>query len=159
MINHRALKTVSSMVVLLAATVALGQEAIPSSPNPFKVGSEYTPPPAIPAWPDSAKNIDTSAAQTVATSYSLDDVLRLASTNNPTIVQAQVHISAELGKALAAGLYPNPIFSYEADQIFVDSDTQKNTPGEFQGGFRTAVCYRWKTTTQSAEILTTCPSR
>lgn len=121
---------------VLAATSALGQEAIasPSAPDSSKVGSVYLPPPTLPGPPYSAPVGDPSGVADTETIYTLDDLLQLAAANNPTLLQARVHISAELGKALEAGLYPNPRFSYSAEQIFVRSDTSANTPGEFQGG-------------------------
>jgi outer membrane protein TolC len=68
------------------------------------------------------------------TIYDLPSLLSLASGNNPTLRQAQFHISAELGKALEAGLYPNPMFSYVGEQIFLNVEGNRNSPGEFQGG-------------------------
>lgn len=55
---------------------------------------------------------------------------QIALERNPTLVQAgaQVHISR--GKALQAGLYPNPTIGFAAEQIGVEG-----TAGEFHGGF------------------------
>ena len=64
----------------------------------------------------------------------LDELLTMASQNNPTLRQAQEQVQGTLGKALEAGLWPNPTAFYIAEQIFVDSDTDTDTPGEFQGG-------------------------
>ena len=54
----------------------------------------------------------------------------LAFTHNPTLVQAQAQVDGTLGKALQAGLWPNPVLGYEAEKIGAEG-----TPGEFQGGF------------------------
>ncbi len=60
----------------------------------------------------------------------LERLERLARQNNPTLVQAQAQIEGERGKALQAGLYPNPVIGYAGEQIGVEG-----TAGEFQGGF------------------------
>ncbi|WP_036574117.1 TolC family protein [Nitrosomonas cryotolerans] len=60
----------------------------------------------------------------------LDTLVNLARQYNPTLTQAWSHVEAERAKALQAGLYPNPVIGYSADQIGV-----KGTSGEFQGGF------------------------
>lgn len=61
-------------------------------------------------------------------------MLDLAAANNPTLRQARLHISGELAKALQAGLYPNPRFTYKGEQIFVDVEGDTDSPGEWQGG-------------------------
>lgn len=96
-------------------------------------GHEYRPPPPIPQVDDSPYAPTTAPQPVEPITYLLNDVLQLASENNPTLRQARLHISAELAKALQAGLYPNPILSYEAEQIFVDNPAGRNSPGEFQG--------------------------
>lgn len=107
--------------------------AAPAAPAPSQAGHQYTAPPPIP-------DADASLAREPATDtetdarYTLEEVLALACRNNPTLRQARTHISAELGKALQAGLYPNPVFSYEGEQIFLDVEGDKDSPGEFQGG-------------------------
>ncbi|WP_146574661.1 TolC family protein [Botrimarina hoheduenensis] len=114
-----------------------GQELVapPRAPIPPRAAKVFTAAPAIPTVPDPELQIDTPPDGGVAESgYTLDVLLRLAGRNNPTLRQAQLHISAELGKAQQAGLYPNPIFSYEAEQIGVDVEGNKDSPGEFQGG-------------------------
>lgn len=60
----------------------------------------------------------------------LEELLSLALENNPTLQQASAQVAAERGKALQAGLYPNPRVGYRAEQIGVGG-----TAGEFQGGF------------------------
>jgi hypothetical protein len=89
--------------------------------------------PALPEGVADASHLDRPPSEVASDAYSLDDVLDLAANNNPTLRQARLHISAELGKALEAGLYPNPILSYEAEQIFVDAPGDVDSPGEFQG--------------------------
>jgi cobalt-zinc-cadmium efflux system outer membrane protein len=61
---------------------------------------------------------------------SLSDLEAIALQRNPTLAQAAAQVRASRGAALQAGLYPNPIVGYEAEQIGA-----AGTPGEFQGGF------------------------
>lgn len=126
------------LLLLLLATVRSGdaQESINPSiaPIPKGVGGEYTQPPTIPRPLDDLRRMDRSIETVPPAAYTLDDLLSLAANNNPTLVQARLHISAELGKALAAGLYPNPVLSYAGEQIFVDVEGDTDSPGEFQGG-------------------------
>jgi cobalt-zinc-cadmium efflux system outer membrane protein len=59
----------------------------------------------------------------------LADLQRLASANSPLLRQAAANVEAALGAAKQAGLPPNPVIAYEADNV-----ATANTPG-FQGGF------------------------
>lgn len=61
---------------------------------------------------------------------SLIDVERLALQHNPTLAQAAAAIDSSRGRALQAGLYPNPTIGYQSDQFGV-----QGTAGELQGGF------------------------
>lgn len=63
-------------------------------------------------------------------SLNLESVEQLALQSNPTLVQAGAQISISRGKALQAGLRPNPQLGYVADQIGAEG-----TPGELQGMF------------------------
>jgi len=60
----------------------------------------------------------------------LETLESLAQQNNPTLVQARTQIEGERAKALQAGLYPNPVIGYVAEQVGVNS-----TAGELHGGF------------------------
>lgn len=64
------------------------------------------------------------------TASNLAGLEQLALQRNPTLVQAVARIDMSRGKALQAGLYPNPTIGYAAEQIGVEG-----TAGEFQGGF------------------------
>lgn len=68
--------------------------------------------------------------QTVQGRLSLEDLEAIALQHNPTLAEAAAQISSFRGAALEAGLYPNPIIGYEAEQIGAEG-----TPGELQGGF------------------------
>lgn len=61
--------------------------------------------------------------------HTLAALLELAARNNPTIVQAKYQITGQLAKAQQAGLYPNPMLSYKAENVGVEG-----TAGEWQGG-------------------------
>lgn len=126
----------------LAVLLFVGWSAVVRAQELFSVPSEaVTPqpgaaasmPPALPQDVTDAADLDRLPSDEAAVAYSLEDVLALAANNNPTLRQARLQISGELGKALEAGLYPNPILSYEADQIFVDAPGDVDSPGEFQG--------------------------
>lgn len=60
----------------------------------------------------------------------LADLEQIALERNPTLVQADAQIRISRGKALQAGLYPNPEVGYVAEQIGVEG-----TAGELHGGF------------------------
>jgi cobalt-zinc-cadmium efflux system outer membrane protein len=60
----------------------------------------------------------------------LADLEQLALQGNPTLAQAAAAVGASRGKALQAGLYPNPTVGYAGDQIGA-----AGTAGELQGGF------------------------
>jgi cobalt-zinc-cadmium efflux system outer membrane protein len=47
----------------------------------------------------------------------LDDLKRIALEYNPTLVQARMALSAAKGSYIQAGLYPNPVLGYVADEI------------------------------------------
>lgn len=66
---------------------------------------------------------------TIGKEFSLAELQRLALDNNPTVAQAKAQIAGEKGKALQAGLVPNPTMSYAADLLGV----RTAGGGEFQG--------------------------
>lgn len=63
-------------------------------------------------------------------SLGLADLERLALQRNPTLAQAAAIIEAAQGKALQAGLCPNPTVGYQGEQIGI-----AGTAGELQGAF------------------------
>lgn len=90
--------------------------------------SELPPLPEVPSgFFDAAMVADLGGAG-LQSSYTLDELLQLAATNNPTIRQAQRQISGETAKALQAGLYPNPMLMYVGEKI-----NSGGRLGEFQG--------------------------
>lgn len=98
-------------------------------PDKSPVGQQFVPPPAIPATPPALADLQ-NRADVVAESLNLAAFESLACENNPTLVAARAHVDAAFGKAVQAGLWPNPRAGYVQEQIGV-----KGTPGEFLGGF------------------------
>lgn len=97
------------------------------APDP-KPGHRYQKPSAMPAAPEASTPTDSPQSYS-GQQLTLDDLIALATENNPTLRQAQNQITAETGKAIQAGLYPNPTLRYSAEQIGV-----AGTAGEFHGG-------------------------
>jgi cobalt-zinc-cadmium efflux system outer membrane protein len=61
---------------------------------------------------------------------SLPDIEKLANAHNPTLVQAKAQIKGEKGKALQAGIFPNPMAGYSGQLMGIPN----NGAGEYQGG-------------------------
>lgn len=93
-----------------------------------QIGKRYVQPGAIPQ-PPAETTITDSREYYNSQQLTLEDLIGIAEANNPTLRQAQNQITAEMGKAIQAGLYPNPTLRYSAEQIGVDG-----TAGEFHGG-------------------------
>lgn len=129
----RYILLIASLLVS-ASQIASGQELVQPlrAPVPAAAGKALAEPPAIPAYPAEAGILDAATGEPQL--FDLEELLQLASRNNPTLRQARLHVSAELAKALQAGLYPNPVLSYEAEQVGLDVPGNKDSPGEFQGG-------------------------
>lgn len=70
--------------------------------------------------------------QGMAAQYNLVQLKKLAQEHNPTLKQAWDQVKAEEGKALQAGLWPNPTIGYLGEQIGLNG-----TAGEYQGGYFT----------------------
>ena len=129
-----------AIVIALCAAGALAQEPLPTplaDPTPYRVGHEYLPPPPMPAPPAAMHKLEqlpAVAGAPTCESYDLQALLAMAMQNNPTLQQARTHISAEFGKALEAGLYPNPMLRYTGELIGMPNAAGQSTAGEFQGG-------------------------
>jgi len=93
-----------------------------------KIGHEYVAPANLPPSVESTSVSDQASAYT-GQLLTVEDLITIAESNNPTLQQASQHINATMGKAIQAGLYPNPTFRYSAEQIGV-----RDTAGEFHGG-------------------------
>lgn len=74
--------------------------------------------------------LEAVAAPAPAEVLSLNDLEQFALERNPTLVQAGAQVRISRGKALQAGLLPNPTVGYVGDQIGADG-----TAGELHGMF------------------------
>ena len=82
-------------------------------------------------WPsENCLPADSESLAAPSQPLSLDSLEQFAFANNPTLVQARAQVGISRGKALQAGLYPNPSVGYAAEQIGA-----AGTAGEFQGMF------------------------
>ncbi|MEZ6088653.1 MAG: TolC family protein [Pirellulaceae bacterium] len=90
-----------------------------------RAGERFTEPPPVPPVPQSLLDpVFDGSPQPM----SLLDLESFACSRNPTLAQAQAQIQAELGKAIQAGLVPNPNLIYVGEQWGVGG-----TAGEWQG--------------------------
>jgi outer membrane protein, heavy metal efflux system len=93
-------------------------------------GEVFFPPPAVPPIPPGMQALQDAGQITAsAEPMSLEALEQLACANNPTLIQAKAQVQGTLGKAVQAGLWPNPRVFYIQEQIGV-----AGTPGEFMGG-------------------------
>ncbi len=106
----------TSAIVLASATQPVAPPA--GEPLPARLTTPASPPAASTAVGETASCLTLAAVE------------ELAAANNPTLVQARAQVDGTLGKALQAGLWPNPVLGYQAEQIGAEG-----TAGEFQGGF------------------------
>ncbi|KAA5539477.1 TolC family protein [Roseiconus nitratireducens] len=90
-----------------------------------RVGQDFTEPPPVPPVPQSLTEAMFTSGEAPLT---IEAVESLACSRNPTLTQAQAQIQGELGKAIQAGLVPNPTLRYVGEQWGVE-----NTAGEWQG--------------------------
>jgi outer membrane protein, heavy metal efflux system len=102
---------------LLLATFLLATSAAPAQqpsmpgmqmPSASSSGQSATPPTVEP---------DPLAEMANRAPLTLDAVLTLARTHNPTLRAAQAAIAQSAGQAKQAGTLPNPVIGYEGDQI------------------------------------------
>lgn len=71
-----------------------------------------------------------SASEELPTVFTLNSLEQTALAQNPTLVQAGAQVRISRGKALQAGLLPNPAIGYVAEQMGAEG-----TAGELQGMF------------------------
>ncbi len=107
------------------AAESLISEAIAVEAPPA-AGKRFLPTPDIPSAPSVAWPIEELSQEPAP--LTLAAVESLACQNNPTLLQAQAQVQGTLGKAIQAGLWPNPTLIYSAEQIGVGG-----TAGEFHG--------------------------
>ncbi|MBW3598022.1 MAG: TolC family protein [Planctomycetes bacterium] len=97
---------------------------------PPGVGEVFIPPPPAPPVPDDLHFLErTDGFFPDGELVTLAALESLACANNPTLRQAQAEVQGALGRAIQAGLWPNPTVHYVQEQIDVN-----DRPGEFMGG-------------------------
>jgi outer membrane protein TolC len=135
----------ASVALIVSASVASAQQPIqdsqrigprgvdvndpypPTSPDDLRerVGEKFTEPPPVPPVPESLAN---GMIYSEERALSLQTLESMACSRNPTLTQAQAQIQSEMGKAIQAGLIPNPNLIYVGEQWGVGG-----TAGEWQG--------------------------
>lgn len=93
---------------------------------PTEAGNRFLPPPEIPPAPSVSWSDLESLTSPVPLTLAAAEAL--ACQHNPTLLQARAQVEGNIGKAIQAGLWPNPTLVYSAEQIGVDE-----TAGEFHG--------------------------
>lgn len=106
--------------------------AVPSPKLQPGVGERFVEPPPIPETPPAELAIETGETGPPNPPLSLESLEALACAYNPTLIQAKAQVDGVFGKAIQAGLWPNPILMYRGDQVGVDR-MGADTPGEWQG--------------------------
>lgn len=99
----------------------------PAQVAPFLLGIVIWSAQAVAAEPEKPRPTDTAPRPAA---LSLAELEQMAVQSNPTLAQAAAIIEASRGKALQAGLYPNPTVGYQGEQIGAEG-----TAGELQGAF------------------------
>ncbi len=104
--------------------------ALPLPNEPRRLGPEATPPAAmlgrpvanqvepfsVPAPTDASTTVTTRQAAS-ATALNLESLESMALSCNPVLQRAAALVSAARGRALQDGLYPNPSFGFDGQQI------------------------------------------
>ena len=103
----------------------------------FPHGTISVPSPAPPLGQPKSTVAPALQGDAEAKPQTVDTLLKLAEENNPTLVQAQMQVRGEEGKAKQAGLWYNPDVSYQGSNISVHPEGKNsgvgNTAGDFQG--------------------------
>ncbi|MHB8863471.1 MAG: TolC family protein [Pirellulaceae bacterium] len=105
------------------------KQSLTDQPPREEIGNRFLPPPAIPDDPSLLSQFGAAMESPGERPLTLEELESMSCQNNPTLLQARSQVEGTLGKAIQAGLWPNPTLMYSAEQIGV-----KGTPGEFQGG-------------------------
>jgi cobalt-zinc-cadmium efflux system outer membrane protein len=123
-----------SLLFCLVIAARLPQPTLAGeTPNPTElVGQAFQPDAATgqPGKADLLLRCKAGGKAAASPVFTLADLEQMALGNNPTLVQAAAGIQAARGRALQAGLYPNPTVGYTAERIGA-----AGTAGEMQGLF------------------------
>jgi cobalt-zinc-cadmium efflux system outer membrane protein len=130
----QSLLLAASIVILCGPSLHAQSRSRPAVLPPEAYSSAYSLPDQVPeqvksklaapalaskpstlALPDQVKSQPTALAPPAA--YSLQDLINLSLTRNPALQQAGLNIQAAQGKAYQSGLYPNPTFTFSADEL------------------------------------------
>jgi len=116
----------SSLAALSLPLASPAQAQAPSAVPMIQSGRIVNP------QSDSPTRLDAGVSQT-AEAFSLSDLEKIASDNNPTILQASAAINAAQGRAKQAGLLPNPVIGFEgAEWAFKAWDKKAEYFGFFE---------------------------
>jgi outer membrane protein, heavy metal efflux system len=96
----------SLLSLLTAVTVAFGQDSPTTAPTALNL-----------PLPSAVKSSDSSVTKLQPRALSLEDMQSLALQNHPTLSAASARINAARGRALQAGLYPNPTIGYHGMEM------------------------------------------
>lgn len=107
---------------LACLVLGAGLHAQATAVSPPPVSSLPARLPAPPAQP--------GTVSAPAPALTLESLEQIALQSNPTLAQAAARVEASRGKALQAGLYPNPTVGYQGEQIGTGG-----AAGELQGAF------------------------
>lgn len=101
---------------LIGLTVAMaGAPVVAQPPSPDSQFAADRPPAVRPA---AAANFSSPGpAAPALPTYTLDDLVRLGLDQHPRLAQAALSVDAARGRALQAGLYPNPTVSVTGDEL------------------------------------------
>jgi len=91
-------------------------------------GRKFLRPPAMPSSPRETGPLDIQRLPEIAEPMDVEALIGLATQHNPALRQARLQVRGAMGAAIQAGLYPNPVIGYQAEQIGVEG-----TAGEFHG--------------------------
>lgn len=134
--NKRIMRSVS----MLAALILLPLTSLPAQQRTregFPTGAIQVPSPAPPLGQPKPTLAPAIVPQAGGHSLDIDALLKMAQENNPTLAQAAAQVQGEEGKAKEAGLWYNPVLSYQGSDIGVHPEGRNagvgSTAGEFQG--------------------------
>jgi cobalt-zinc-cadmium efflux system outer membrane protein len=100
------------VAVVVAALPGVASTAFGQDPGEGFASDRVAVPQAVPAALLAPEPIAASPA-----TYSLDDLVQAALEHNPRLAQAAISVDAARGRALQAGLYPNPTVSAVFDEL------------------------------------------